>query len=214
MTQSPEANHANLLAFANLPVVHRRVRRDSGAQQRSGASELQIRGHAQHKVFVYHDAFRVAAVGDASQMLIGEVVSQSKIRAELLLTRPALWASAIGVHHAADGGEVPGLELLDAGANLLHAAYDFVSGNARVHGGHHTAPLVAHLVEIGVADAAEQNLDLYVVLRRVAPRDLRGSHRRFRARSRISSCVVQGSLLNWIGAALIAKSSLCYCHAD
>ena len=44
-------------------------------------------------------------------------------------------------------------------------------GNAGVDGGHHTAPLVADLVQIGVADAAKQNFDLHVVFRRIAPRD-------------------------------------------
>src|ERR1700678_2725261 len=123
----------------------------------------------QHKILVHHDAFGVATVGDTSQMFIGEVVSQRKVRAELLQSCLALGAGAIGVDHAADGGKVPSLELLDAGANLGHSPDDLVSGNARVYSGHHAAPLVPNLVQIGVADTTKQNLELHVVFGRLAP---------------------------------------------
>ena len=75
----------------------------------------------------------------------------------------ALGAGAVGVDQAADGGEVAGLEFGDGGADLGDAADDFVAGDAGVDGGHDAAPLVAGLVEVGVADAAEEDLDLDVV---------------------------------------------------
>lgn len=52
---------------------------------------------------VNDNAFRVApVVGDASQMLVGEVVREDWIRAELFEARLALGAGVIGVHHATD----------------------------------------------------------------------------------------------------------------
>ncbi len=105
------------------------------------------------------------------------------VRAELLKACLALGAGAVGVDHAADGGEVAGLELGDGGANLGDAADDLVAGDAGVDGGHYAAPLVPDLVEIGVTDAAEENLDLYVVFGWIAPRDRGGGKRRFRTGS-------------------------------
>ncbi len=174
VAQSAETDHANFLAFGDAPVAHRRVRCDSGAKQRSGSGEIQVRGNAQDKPLVDDDAVGVAAVGDASQMLVGKVVSKGEVWAELLEARLALGAGAVRVHHAADCSEVAGLELGDRGADLGDAADDFVAGNAGIDGGHHVAPLVADLVEIGVTDAAVQNFDLYVVFGWIAPRDRGG----------------------------------------
>ena len=53
-----------------------------------------------------------------------------------------------------------------------------MTGDAGVDRGHHIAPLVTDLMEIGVADAAEENLDLYVAFGRIAPRDRVGGERR------------------------------------
>ena len=76
-------------------------------------------------------------------------------------------------------GDVAGLEFGDGGADLGNAADDLVTRHARVDGGHETAPLIANLVEIGMADAAIQNFDLYVVFGWVAPRDRGEGQRRF-----------------------------------
>jgi hypothetical protein len=53
-----------------------------------------------------------------------------------------------------------------------------VAGNARIDGGHHTAPLIADLVQVGVTDAAEENFNLHVILGWIAPRDRSGRKRR------------------------------------
>jgi len=50
-----------------------------------------------------------------------------------------------------------------------HAADDFVARNARKEG---AGPFGAHLVEVGVADAAEGDVDLHVVLARRAAGDV------------------------------------------
>ena len=125
-------------------------------------------------------------------VLVGEVVGEGEVRAELLESGLALGAGAVGVDHAADRGEVAGLEFGHGGADLGDAADDLMAGNAGVDGGHHAAPLVAGLVEIGVADAAEENFDLHVVFGWIAPRDRSGSKRRCRTGSGVSFCVVHG----------------------
>jgi hypothetical protein len=53
-----------------------------------------------------------------------------------------------------------------------------MAGNAGINGRHYFLPLVAHLVKIGVADAAEENLDLDVVCAGIAPGDHGGGKRR------------------------------------
>ena len=156
VAQSAETDHADFLALGDAPVAHGRVGCDSGAEQRSGSGEVEIRGNAEDESLVNDDAVGVAAIGDASQMLVGEVVGEGQIRAELLEARLALGACAVGVHHAADCGEVARLELGDRGANLGDTADDLVAGDAGINGGHHAAPLIANLVEIGVTDAADR----------------------------------------------------------
>jgi hypothetical protein len=155
-----------------------------------GSGVVKVRGDAQDEPLVDHDAVGVAAVGDASQVLVGKLVSKGRIRAELLEARQVLRAGAIGVHHAADGSTVAGLELGHRRADLGYAADDFVPRNTWIDGGHEFAPLVADRLEIGVTNAAIQNFDLYVVFGWVAPRDCVGDQRRRRTGSGVSFRVV------------------------
>jgi len=46
-----------------------------------------------------------------------------------------------------------------------------MAGNAGVRGRHQATPLIARLVEIGMADAAIQNFDLNVVFGGIPPND-------------------------------------------
>ena len=139
------------------------------------------------------DAVGVAAVGNAAGVLVGKVVGQGEVGAELLEALFALGAGAVGVDHAADRGEVADFEFRYRRADFGDAADDLVAGDARVDGGHHTAPLVAGLMKVGVTDAAEENLNLHVVLGWIAPRDRGGRKRRFLTGSGVCFCVVHGS---------------------
>ena len=186
VAQSAETDHANFLALGDAPVAHRRVGCDSGAKQRSGSGKIEVGRDAQDKSLVDDDAVGVAAVGDAAEVLVGKVVGEGQVRAELLEAGLALGAGAVGIDHAADGGEIAGLELGDRRADLGDAADDLVAGHAWVDGGHDVAPLVADRVQVGVADAAEQNFDLHVVFGWIAPRDRTGSERRCRTGGGIS----------------------------
>lgn len=81
------------------------------AQSRGAApGELEVRGDAQHESLVYDDAVGVAAVGDASEVLVRHIEGECEVRAELLKAGAALRARAVRVDHAAHRGEVAGLE--------------------------------------------------------------------------------------------------------
>ena len=61
------------------------------------------------------------------------------------------------VDHAPDTGQVADLELRHIGAHRRHAADNLMARHRWVQG---VVPLVAHGVQVGVADAAVKNVDL------------------------------------------------------
>ena len=176
-------------------MAHRRVGRDPGAEQRRGPGEVEVGGNAQNEAFIDDDAVGVAAVGDAAQVLVGRVVGEGGIWAELLQAGLALGAGVVRIDQAADRGEVARLVLGNGRADLGDAPDDLVAGDDRVDRGHDAAPLVADRMEIGVADAAEEDFDLHVVFGRLATLDLSVSQRRCRTGSRVSFRVVHGFML-------------------
>jgi hypothetical protein len=84
-----------------------------------------------------------------------------------------LWATP---QWRADGAEVAGFELGDRRAHFGDPADDLVAGDDRVDRWEDAAPLVTHLVEIGVADPAEQDLDLNVMFGQRAPHNRGAAH--------------------------------------
>ena len=131
----------------------------------------------QDKALVDNHAIRVATVRDASEVLVRKVVRESAVPAELLKAGLAFGAGPVGVDHAADRGEVAGLERSDCGADFGNTADDFMARDTGVDSGHGTAPLVADLVEIRVADTTEKDFDLYVVLSGIASLNRGGGKR-------------------------------------
>jgi hypothetical protein len=115
----------------------------------------------------------IAAIGDASKMLIRRVIGKDHVWTELLETDLALVAAAVGVNQTADSSKVSGLEFGDRGADLGDTTDDLVSGNAWIDSWHHT-PLITDLMEVRVTDSAEKYFDLNVVFARVTPRDRHG----------------------------------------
>ncbi len=132
----------------------------------------------QDKALIDDDAVRIASIGDAAQVLIGKVVGKGKVRTELLEPGLTFGAGAVGIDHAADGSEVACLELRNGGADAGDSADDLVTRNAWVYRRHRVAPFIASLVEVGVADTAEQDFDLDVVFGQVPACDRRGLQRR------------------------------------
>ena len=195
VAQSAETDHANFLALADAPAAHGRVGGDSGAEERRRPREIEVGRDAQDKTIVDDHAIGVATIGDASEVLVRGVKGKDHVRAELLKAGLALGAGAVRVDHAAHRGEVAGLELGDGGADLGDAADDLMAGDAGVDGGHMAAPLVTDSVEIGVADAAEQDFDLNVMFGWIASPDRGGGKRRCRTRRGVGFSVVHGFIL-------------------
>src|SRR5438876_3013736 len=190
VTQSAEADHANFFALGHSPMMHRRVGRDPGAEQRRGSGEIEVGWKTQNEMFIDDDAFGVAAVGHASEVLVRRVKGEDHVRAELLETSLALCAGAVRIDHAADRGEIPELVLGDCRPDLDNTADDLVAVDNRIIRGHELAPLVADRMEIGVADAAEENFDLHVPVSWIAPDDLSGGQPRCGTGSGVSLRVV------------------------
>ena len=144
----------------------------------------------QSNVRYLHEVIGVAAVGDASRVLVREVEGEGQVRAELLKASFAPGAGIVRVHQAADCGEVAGLVLGDCRANLGDTPDNLMSGDNRIGRGHELAPVVPDRMEIGVADAAEQNFDLNIVFSWIASRDCRAGKCRSRTGGGVSLCLV------------------------
>ena len=67
---------------------------------------------------------------------------------------------------------IPGFVFGHCRADFGHTPDDLMTGDNRVVRGHELAPLVAHRMQIGVADAAEQDLDLHVAISWITTLDL------------------------------------------
>ncbi len=192
VAEAAEADHADILALRDPLPAHRRVGRDPGAEERRRSREVEVRWDAQDEALVDHDALGIAAVGDAAEVLVRRVVREDRAPAELLVPGLALGAGPVGVDEASDADVVAGPELRDRRADRRDPPDDLVTRDARVRG-RHAAPLVARGVEVGVADAAEEDLDEDILRGRVAPPDRGGGERGGRAGDRVSFRVVHGA---------------------
>src|SRR5436189_2748388 len=172
VAQSAQTDHANFLALGDTPIMHRRVRRDTGAEQRRCCAEIQVGWDAQNEAFIDDDAFGVAAIGETSEVLVWRIKRENHVRAELLEAGLALWAGCVRIDHAADRGEITWLVLGNGRAHLGHTADNLMARDDRVVCGHELAPLIAHGMKIGVTDAAEENLDLHIAISWIATLDL------------------------------------------
>jgi hypothetical protein len=71
-------------------MAHGRVCCDPGAEERRHSGEIEVGRDAQDKVFIDNHAFRIATIGDASEVLVRGVVREGDVPAELLKTSVAL----------------------------------------------------------------------------------------------------------------------------
>src|SRR5205807_3783371 len=184
--QSAETDHANFLALRDAPVMHRRVGRDPGTEQRRSPRKIEIGWDAQNEVFVDNDSAGVPTVGETSEVFVRGVESEDHVGTELLKAGFALRTGTVRINHAADRGDVARLELGHGRADFCNTADDLMAGHNRVIRGHELAPLVADRMEIGVTDAAEENFDLHVPFSWIATIDFSGGQPRCRARSGVS----------------------------
>src|SRR5436190_734660 len=172
VTEAAQANDADLLSFADVPMAQRRIRRDSRAQERRRARKVKLVGDAQHEGFAHHNAVGISAVSySAENFVFGVVGERGEIDAELLLTRAAVDADAAGADHAADTDCVAFFEPRYRVAGFRDTANDFVPGHNGINGWQRALPFIANLVQVGMTNAAVLDLNLHIVWAQVAPGD-------------------------------------------
>jgi len=156
-----QAHHADLAPRAHLPVAQRRPGRDAGAEQGSRRGRVQPLGDAQDVILIDHDPLGIATARGLAGLLLDAAIGAGHAVLAILL-QPLVTARAMAarVHDASHGGEVPHLEFRDLRADPGHPAHDLVPRHHRIDG---PFPLAAHGVEVRMADAAEEDLDLHVV---------------------------------------------------
>ena len=166
MAEAAEADDADGLAGADLPMAQRRIGRDAGAEQRRRGGQIEIGRHLEREVLVDDDGLGIAAIGHLAGELVGAVIGARRPGDAILLQAlDAVLARAAGVDEAADAGEIAFLELRDLATDAADAADDLMSGNVRIDG---VVPFVAGGMQVGMADAAIEDLDLDILRARIA----------------------------------------------
>ncbi len=177
-----QTDDGHLLAGAGAPMAQRRVRRDAGAQQRRGGVEPDALGNLEDEVLGHDDVGGIAALGELAVLPDAAVGPGEPLEAVLLLALAAARALATGVDQAADADAVADGMPGDLGADLGDDPGDLMAGDDGV--GHRT-PLTARVVDVGVADAAELDLDEDVVRAEVTTLDGRRTEGLRRGRGRV-----------------------------
>jgi hypothetical protein len=150
-------------------MLERGIGGDAGTKQGRRALERNVLWDREHVILVDRDAGRVAAKGRRLAVTLVAVVGERHADlAILLLAFAAGRAAAAGIDEAADADDVAGLPFLHMVADLDHLADNLV---ARDHGEDRVVPLVLHLMNVGVTDAAIKNVNQNVVRARFAPLD-------------------------------------------
>mmetsp|Transcript_61967 Transcript_61967/g.170268 ORF Transcript_61967/g.170268 Transcript_61967/m.170268 type:complete len:382 (+) Transcript_61967:320-1465(+) len=184
--ETAQPGDAELHPRPQTVVHHGRVHGDPGAQQRRRTGQREPVGHFEHVVLVDNDALRVAAVrGRAAVVvtLLAMLVLQAAVvgadhaaaDAVLLLALLALLTLTARIDHAADADAVAHGERLHLGADSHHKPRDLVTRHHRKDG---RAPLLARLVDVGMADAGILDLDRHIVRTDGAALDLVRHERR------------------------------------
>src|SRR5205807_3722876 len=166
-------------------MIHWRVGRYPGAEQRCGSGEIEVGGDPQNKSFIHNDAAGVSTIGETSKVFVWGIEGEDHVRAELLKAGFALGAGAVRIDHATDRSDVAGFKLGSGRADPGNAPDDLMAGDNRVIRGHELAPLVADRMEIGVTDAAVKNLYLDILGTGLTP----GNTQRRQTRSCVLSSV-------------------------
>ena len=167
VAEAAQAHHRDVARGPDIPAAQRRPSGDAGAEQRRGGLEVEPVRNLQDECFGDDDCVGIAAVGRHGVAAIVGVVGVGRALVAILLEpAKARLAAPAGIDHAADPHGVACLELRHLGADASDAADDLM---ARDHGIDRAAPVVAGVVDVGVADAAIENVDHDVVGARIAP---------------------------------------------
>ncbi len=162
VTEPTDADDADFLAGPDLPVAQRRIGRDAGTEQRRDRGELFDRmTDLQHELLVDDDALRVAAERMTRRVFRTAVVGADEaVLAVLLETFIAGAAMLATADHATDADDIARCETGDVRTDGADATDDLVAGHTRIP---RAGPLGTYRVQIGMTDAAERDVDLYVI---------------------------------------------------
>src|SRR5271165_816905 len=102
-----------------------------------------------HEVLIGYDVVRIAAIGQVAVFVVGAVGEGDADLAVLLFSGFAAWTGATGIDDDTDSDAITYLEFGDARPYSGDAAHDLVPWHHGIDG---IVPLVAHGVDVGVAD--------------------------------------------------------------
>src|SRR5690606_5215525 len=129
---------------------------------------------AQHIALMHHDPLRVTAQRPAGLVGNGRVVGADHAVAVVLQPGLAILAVPATADGAADPHQIAHLIPRHLRAARTHAADDFM---ARHTGESGAGPFGTYLVQVRVADAAIEDVDLHIMRARRAAGDLHGFER-------------------------------------
>jgi hypothetical protein len=104
VTESTEADYADLLVGSNVPVAHGRVCGDARTEQRRDGGEIQLRGDGIHIVLGCDDGVGVASVGRLALVGLCVVGPNHALGAVGLRTGFAVFANHASLDRDADTG--------------------------------------------------------------------------------------------------------------
>ena len=160
VTKTAEANDTDFHARADLPMSERGISRDSGAEERGGGFERDSSRNGDNVVLVDSDLGGVSAVSwGFTVSLITVIGSGHSAIAVLLKASFAVLTGSAGVYEYADANSIADFPFGDIRSDGRDGSNDFVAGD---HWIDRSTPFVARLVEVGVADAAVEDIDEYV----------------------------------------------------
>ena len=170
--ETTDTDDAHLLSRPRVPVTQRRVGGDARTQQRRHGRKLRRRmGNTEHVVLMHDDLLRISTERVPRCVRRCEVIRARHVVAVILETGAAVRAFPAAIDDAANPDEVARLEAGHLFADRQHATNDLVAWHAGIK---RARPLRAHLVQIGMTDAAERDVDLHVMRTRRTPRDSQG----------------------------------------
>ena len=179
VAQPAQPDYGDVVAGADLPVLQGRPDRNAGAQDRGCLLRRKPGWNGHYERIANNQVGRVAAVG-VEPAAVGHqvaVVGTSPANgpfAVLLVAFPARRAVTAGVDHTTHAHQIAGGNLGNVGARFDYPAHHLVAGHAGVN---RVLPVVANLVQIGVANATVEHLDQHLIGRRWLPFDLHGGKR-------------------------------------
>ena len=161
-------------------MLQRRIRGDTGTQQRCRGRRIERLGHAQHESLADHNALGIAAMSRSAVVPVDAIVGADPALLAVLLQALVTGGTlAAGIDQAADADPIARLEARNRITHRQDPADDLVT---RHHGIAGNPPVVVGDVQVTVTDAAEIDFDHDIIRSRSATLDRqRGNTGRFRA---------------------------------